>query len=649
LQQAFREKLAEHLGVPSDQVPFIAELVEVKPEESRWRGAIERAIGSERLRILIPSGHIGQALAWVNHRDNRLHVRLQRADDSPDIPHSFDDGFFRKLNFKEHAMGTNIHALIARRDRHCVETTAELRRTDHAMTPEGTMSDRGGRFEKQDQRSLTEGWMTGFDNTYQLKVLAERLSKLEAELPHLQKERKTTREKEDALRQLLTIRDQLLGLEFKTIDLPGAERELAVSQVRLNALTQPDSETAVAKIEFEGSRSTLEALRKETGDLRESLGSGRNAVKTAEDAYEDARKRCEEGISPEEVALVAKFFRIPKSATAGQITEIERTSLEKIDKKIKQAEARQSEIERKLVRDMEAAKREDTGALAETGTELRDVPVFLTRLKVLQQEALPEKLRRFLDYLNTSSGQGVTQLLTNVEHEVATIEERVGELNSTLCRVDFRSERYLQLEPLRVTHDALRQLETAHRKLRLVAIKAAEDEGEAHYKALGEVIRIIREAGENRRTLAAQALLDPRHRLQFFVAEIERVTGQSHGRRTGSQTGSGGEKEMMASYILTASLSYALCPLGASSPRYATIVLDEAFSKSSPAAASRIIEALRIFGLHPLFVTPNKEIALLKAHTRSAILVHNKNSRATLTSLTWEQIADYDRTGSASP
>ena len=95
---------------------------------------------------------------------------------------------------------------------------------------------------------------------------------------------------------------------------------------------------------------------------------------------------------------------------------------------------------------------------------------------------------------------------------------------------------------------------------------------------------------------------------------------------------------MMASYILTASLSYALCPEGAARPRYATIVLDEAFSKSSPAAASRIIKALRAFGLHPLFVTPNKEVALLKTHTRSAILVHHKNKRSTLTSLTWEEI-----------
>ncbi len=645
-QQTFREALADHLNVPSEQIPFVAELVEVKPEENRWRGAIERAVGPERLRILVSTSHMEQALAWINHRDNRLHVRLQQADESHEIPHPFDDGFYRKLHFKKHVMEGNVRVLIAKRDRHCVETTEELRRIDHAVTPEGTISDRGGRFEKQDQRSLSEGWMTGFDNTYQLKELTTRLSGLEVKLGLLKEKRKTARTKEEGLRQLLTIRDQLLGLEFKLIDLPKTERELTAARDRLNALTRPDSETVVAKHDFEAARNIQNDLRQEEGNLRESLGASREAMETAEAEHKAAQQRQNEGISQEEVALAAKFFRIPQTATAPQIVEFERNAVEKIDQKIRQAEMQRGEIERRLVREMEAAKREDTGALAETGTEIRDVPAFLERLKILRQEALPEKLRRFLEYLNTSSGQGVTQLLTNVEHEVATIEERVRDLNTTLNRVDFHSGRFLQLEPVRISHDAIRQLDSAHSKLRFIALHVNDDEGEAHYKALGEVIRIIREAGENCRTLASQALLDPRHRLQFFVKEIDRATGQSYGRRTGSQTGSGGEKEMMASYILTASLSYALCPLRASKPRYATIVLDEAFSKSSPAAASRIIEALRVFGLHPLFVTPNKEIALLKAHTRSAILVHNKNRRATLTSLTWEQIAGHNRNNS---
>ncbi|HCW89556.1 MAG TPA: hypothetical protein DHU56_05810, partial [Marinobacter sp.] len=51
--------------------------------------------------------------------------------------------------------------------------------------------------------------------------------------------------------------------------------------------------------------------------------------------------------------------------------------------------------------------------------------------------------------------------------------------------------------------------------------------------------------------------------------------------------------------------------------------------------------ALNEFGLHPLFVTPNKEMRLLRSHTRSAILVHRKDLRATLTSLSWEELESH--------
>ncbi|MCW8828418.1 MAG: hypothetical protein OQK94_05120, partial [Gammaproteobacteria bacterium] len=149
---------------------------------------------------------------------------------------------------------------------------------------------------------------------------------------------------------------------------------------------------------------------------------------------------------------------------------------------------------------------------------------------------------------------------------------------------------------------------------------------------------LLRDAAENKRTLGARALLDPRYRLQFAVSVIERDGGRIIETRTGSQGGSGGEKEIIASYILTASLSYALCPEGSSRPLFGTIVLDEAFSKSSQAVAGRIVSALREFGLHPLFVTPNKEMRLLRAHTRSAILVHRKGLQATLTDISWEEL-----------
>lgn len=52
--QQFRALLADALSLSEDDLPLVAELVQVKEGEQAWRGAIERAIGSHRLRILVP-------------------------------------------------------------------------------------------------------------------------------------------------------------------------------------------------------------------------------------------------------------------------------------------------------------------------------------------------------------------------------------------------------------------------------------------------------------------------------------------------------------------------------------------------------------------------------------------------------------------
>lgn len=205
--------------------------------------------------------------------------------------------------------------------------------------------------------------------------------------------------------------------------------------------------------------------------------------------------------------------------------------------------------------------------------------------------------------------------------------------------MDFQPGRYLRLISKKVVHESLRKLQRALRELN--SARFTEDGGESQYKALQHMVSLLREACDRSRNQGAKALLDPRYRLEFAVSVINREDGAVIETRTGSQGGSGGEKEIIASYVLTASLSYALCPDGSSRPLFGTIVLDEAFSRSSHAVAGRIIAALHEFGLHAVFITPNKEMRLLRNHTRSAIVVHRRGLQASLTSLSWEALDEF--------
>ena len=626
-------ELAQALGLGSQNIPFIAELVELKAEHMNWRGAIERAIGGQRLRLLVPAAKIKQALAWVNARHHGLHVRLLRVEDSYPAAKFLSDGFTRKLNFKEHPCREAMKHLLTRIDRHCLDTVEDLDRTPYAMTISGLLSGKAGHFDKHDQRPLEKDWCTGFDNKDRILTLQHELDTAEQALKasgaRFEQSRNLCTQLENSYRLL----DTMSKLDFHDMDVPGVSASLKTLKEKLNALQAPNSDTVTRKQQWESAEDELKSLRAQEKRLLQ-----KEAVLTKEhsDALKNrvsAFKLAEAGLSDEELSLGNDNFKLDDIETLHTKQEESRNQLQDA---LENCAKHISDCKVNLARLMTSAQKIDAGALTETGTDMEDVPHYLEQLRLLREEALPEKQQRFLEYLNQSSDQGVTQLLMSIESEVEKIGEKIEEINHTMRQVDYQPGHYLRLDPQRVEHESLSTLKKAQQHLRYAATQ--DDEGSSHYQALQTLVELLRDACERKRARGAQALLDPRYRLQFSVSVIQRSSGDIIETRTGSQGGSGGEKEIIASYILTASLSYALCPDGSSSPLFGTVVLDEAFSRSSQAVAGRIIAALREFGLHPLFITPNKEITLLRKHTRSAVLIHNKNTRSSMTSLSWEVI-----------
>ena len=629
----FQEELAQVLDLNTDDLPFVAELIEVKAEQKDWRGAIERAIGSHRLRLLVPKQWMKQALAWVNNRHNRLHVRLLTVQEHYAHATFLDNGFTRKLNFKQHPYREAVKQVLASLDKHCVDSAGELEHKAHGLTKQGLISGKQDYFDKQDQRRLDQDWMTGFDNRDRLANLNQELKQANSELKQAQQQMERARSACAQIESGLRLLDEIQQQQFADIDVPGLDRAIALIQQQLNAARDPNSDIAQAEKRWEQAKTELKSLRDEERRIDLQRANYADKVDSANHNKQHAFQRIGNGLTDEQKTLGDKHFKAPSFE---QLQEQELSAVQKLQQKAEKINQKISSCHVNLGKYMTNAKKIDTGALNDIDTELEDIPDYLERLRVLTEEALPEKQARFLDYLNQSSDQGVTQLLMNIESEVDKIRFRIDELNQTMRRVDYQPDHYLRLDPRSVTHESLNTLKKAQQHLRYAA--TIDDNGETHYKALQTVVALLRDASERKRTRGAQALLDPRYRLQFSVSVIDRKTAEVIETRSGSQGGSGGEKEIIASYILTASLSYALCPEGSPTPLFGTVVLDEAFSRSSQAVAGRIIAALREFGLHPLFITPNKEIKLLRSHTRSAVLIHKKGVNSSTTSLSWEEL-----------
>ena len=632
----FQENLAQELDINTENIPFLAQLIEIKSEQSSWRGAIERSIGAHRLRLIVPEHLMTQALSWVNRRHNKINVRLFEAQKNSQPVKFLNDGFTRKINYKKHPMISAAKKLLSEIDRHCVGSAEELQHTPYGLTEQGMISGKKGYFEKQDAYSLDKGWVTGFDNKDRIHELMDEIDQLTDKLRGQndttvkEKEQLTLLEKSQTAHQFIT------GITFNDVDISPYQDKITSLQSQLETLLNPNSDLALlseqlndAKVTLQGISNNVEAAIQEDAVLNAQL-------QQAEKALSEAYVKLGDGMTDDEMQHAQRSFSEVTIGTVQSIPAIESSFNLKTQAALNTLKDNLSESAQCLVELMGKAKHEDNGPLLDSEAKLADISDYLERLKVLTEEDLPAKQKRFLDYLNISSDQSVNQLLNVIDNEVERIRDRIEDLNNTMRRADYKPGRYLQLEPRRVTHDSLNTLKAAQKNLN--GKRLVDDEGESHYKALQKVIAILQDACEQKKRKGSLALLDPRYRLQFSVSEKDRASHETIEVRQGSQSGSGGEKELIASYILTASLSYALCPDGSNKPLFGTIVLDEAFSRSSQKVAGRIITALREFGLKPLFITPNKEIKLLREHTRSAVLVHNQNNRSSLRSISWKEL-----------
>lgn len=644
--EQFRQALANHLGCAYDELPYVAELVAVKESEKAWQGAIERALGSHRLRLLVPARYIAQALLWVNARHNQLHVRLLDAGSVSESRQGFTDGFVHKLDIKEHELSSALMAVLADLDRHCVASVSDLERTAHAMTQQGMMSNKTGWFDKQDQRRLNDGWLTGFDNRYLLNQLETQLHQYQNQLHDIEHENKTVQNALNELQAKSRLYEIWEQVEFEQINWLGGQQKLADLERDYQQLIAPESELSQLKQRYVQLEQACHQCQHEMREYQKQHHNAefneRNYAKAQNQAAQKLARLPENALSFTQTAIfqcLNQTYTPPTLAELDKINELERECLGELHTQQRSLEKDKTHTETQIVRQMGLAKQADTGELAEVGTELMDLPDYLQRLNFLSMEDLPSKEKKFNDYLTQSSTESVLQLMNGVKTQVEHIKERIAALNRVLQSVDFDKDKYLQLNTTAVIHPSIKEFEQAYKNVTTAGVDTIRNPNpEKHYWALRELIALLQTAVDKPDRLASKALLDARHRLSFSISVISRSTGQTLETRTGSQRGSGGEKEIIASYILTASLNYALSPSGMAQPKFATIVLDEAFSKSSQTVAGRIVKAIHAFGLHPLFVTPNKEMRLLREHTQSAVLVHRKDKWATLSNWSWEKI-----------
>ncbi|MFC4728432.1 ATP-binding protein [Coralloluteibacterium thermophilus] len=625
--QALRARLCEALGLQPQALPFAGELMQVREDEAKWRGAAERLLHGFALSLLVDERHHAAVARWVDetHLGTRLVYHRIGRDDALMPRRPGERSLVHKLELADHPHREWLQGELARRfDYACVDSPRALAQAERAVTREGQVKHGGSRYEKDDRHAIGDRsrWVLGFDNREkralfekEARELARRIGACESEVAAIGAERQ---------RDLLQVRaaQTLADLAWDDIDVAPRLQRIADIRGQLDALRSGDATLRALGERIEAERAAREAARRgllEIQGERVALARERSEAATQ-------RARCAEAATVAPTPLQAEGL----AARLGDLTALPLT--------LNNIESRFREIDRALVAEIGERAQEDSRLAQRIETAFREfrrrwpedagdftpdlsaADDYLARLRRLELDGLPRHEARFFELLQTRSKQNLTVLQRHLGEARKAIGQRLDEVNASLEQVPFNRGTVLTIE---LTDRRLPEVLEFQQRLReVLAHHQTEDRAlaEAQFGVLRALVaRLGADDPEARRW--REQVLDVRLHVEFHGVEIDAQThAQVEVYRSGAGK-SGGQRQKLATTCLAAALRYQLGGEDGGLPRYAAVVLDEAFDKADNEFTALAMNIFENFGFQMIVATPLKSVMTLEPFIGGACFV----------------------------
>lgn len=623
-----RHALAEDIGVEPKDLPFAGELMEVKAEEARWTGAIERVLRGFSLSVVVPEALYADFSRAINARHTGMRVVYLRALMASDDRRSLGEAsLVRKLNL---ARGTHQEwvrqQLRSHFDYECVEDLVEFRGATRAVTLSGQVKHSATRHEKDDRRGVGDRmqWVMGLDNLSKRGAFEKEAQQVAVRLSELQTELKALGEERTKLEQRRFHANSLANMTWEEMDVRGLLLEIAqlkkqldletarhpdLAELREKAANQEINYNTAVKKRQEAEVEERQGLSHLTG-LKETLDNIRVTL-----PLNDAQRRSldERAQRTKRVVTLADLDSILMSMT--------RTIGQERDALRSKAATVQSAVEgvfSEYVR-LWPAQAGGLDAKLESATD------FFAKLERLETDDLPRVEDRFLRLLQEQSNQNLVSLQQKLSDERKRIHDRLEQVNVSLATADYNPGTHLVIEVHERVLDEVRAFREQLRDALSQAFSLDKEAAERRFAALSAMVKRFSSqetADRNWRSL----VLDVRLHVDFRVRELDGDGIEREVYHSGAGK-SGGQRQKLAAACLAAALRYQLGGQDRTVPAYSTVVLDEAFDKADAEFTAAAMTIFKTFGFQMIIATPMRSVMTLEPFIGGASVVHIVESK----------------------
>lgn len=628
-----REQICAAVGVDAVDLPYIAELMDLKPDQTRWRTAVEKVLRGVGLRLMVPDQHWSKVLQFVNETNMRgrlqlHHVRAKFLNAEPVDPEQNTlAGKLFAVDPAHPCAAEAVDVVTAAGDHICVDTPEVFARFRRAVTDSGLYKDSDRLAIKDDRRPLKQseylyqGDVSAKINalTVDLAAAEEAYQKARRTADDIAAQRQQWRDRAAACKAICEQFPQWSQIDTETAD---GHADRLREQYELLLADHPDIEA-------------LNARADECWLQIQRLMTRRGAIQTRRDDLDDRRTRLLELSERLQPAFVSEPLTELLDRYAGQVP----VSLELLEPE-PHRDALFSSIkkEREQLRESRRRSYDELARILNTfDTSFPDaipnnsenfderVHDYVALCKHIDERELPEAYERMMRLVTEQAPDAILTLHRVAEQEARRISDQIDRVNTGLGAVEFNRGTRLTL---RATPRSLTAVSELTEIVRAISRRIAEvglGDKQAILDQYADILRL-------RNRLASTApedkawtrdALDVRNRFTFDCAEWDVSSEELIRTHSNAGDNSGGEQEKLMAFCLAGALSFNLASPESTDnrPVFAQLMLDEAFSKSDPQFAQQALQAFRKFGFQLVIVATVQNATTIQPYIDSVVMV----------------------------
>lgn len=624
---AARHEIARHVGVSADELTFVAELLDLRPEYEPWRQAAELLLGGFARTLLVDRRHTNFRTVLDSLKLGKR-INFQLVDTSVTGGELDETTLPGRLTLdKTSPFAGWLRNELARQFAYeCLEAPDfpddnRRRITITGQVQNGNRGSHGGHGQAR---------ILGYSTQERIGELeAEKLA-VEQNLVRIERNRADVRKRITESESVKDASVYVLGLRWTQLDTGAAQTKLDTAQRRYTELLETSD--------------TLAALKELAGELSTQLAEWRDTEVRQRDLHEQEHKRWGQLVDEEdetgreldrleaaEIVLTDEQterldLEYTERATSGSSPELDTVLGRMRLDLLKQTQRSQLEINStssQLTSIFSAFL--DRWKHDNLGTSRDSYPEYQTILDKLNADGLADRRAEFTKRMIDWSSEDLLDLLGAFEDSIDEIRNRLDPVNLVLAGLAYGAGRdQLQIK-LRVLRDAdVTAFRQSLTRLASSTTRITEAEVDARFTELGAFIaKIDRTPGNGR-----DQLLDVRRHVHIEAEKIDRTTGAVLACYDSLGNKSGGETQELVAFILGAALRYRLGTTDGGEPGYATVILDEGFIKADSEFAGRALSAWQGLGFQLVVGAPMDKVSAIEPYVNRVVSVTKKDGRS---------------------